>query len=84
MRVLHTVLFRKVGISPSGGWTRDRASKWLKKHNLRVTFPGKNGPDETTNFLRYRQRHPLEFDSASFRTYIIPNTGIELVYGNLR
>ena len=55
------------------------AQKWIKDHNYKVKFYGKD-PDVTTNFIRFRQDAPSNFISKSYKTVKLSN-GILLVYG---
>ena len=56
-------------------WDTQKARKWLKKYNYK---PIKN-VHRTSNFLRYRIRHPDEFSSFVTKSY--PEHGINIILG---
>ena len=41
-------------------WTIRKAEGWLKKHNYKTSFYGKD-VDETANYYRYRQQAPSKY-----------------------
>ena len=62
----------------SDGWTHKKAVKWLKAHNFKTTFYGKQVDRSVTNELRYRQAAP-----SRFKKYITKKleNGIMLIIG---
>lgn len=67
-------------ILPKKEFTFHTAKLWIKKHNYRLTFYGKQ-PDETEDYYRFRQASPTKFDKKKYITKEINDKGIKLILG---
>ena len=63
-------------------FTLSTAKNWIKKHDFKLTFYGKQ-VDTTENYFRFRQMAPSRFKKNKYATKEITE-GVKLVLGELK